>query len=76
MGNRSSSEACMYGRVSWQGMGYSAVIYIAALASVDTSQVEAAIIDGAGRFARVWNVDIPAIMPTIVIQLILAVGGI
>ena len=60
----------------WQGMGYSAVIYIAALASVDTSQVEAAIIDGAGRFARVWNVDIPAIMPTIVIQLILAVGSI
>ena len=59
----------------WQGMGYSAVIYIAALASVDTSQVEAAIIDGAGRFARVWNVDIPAIMPTIVIQLILAVGS-
>ena len=35
-----------------------------------------AIIDGAGRFARVWNVDIPAIMPTIVIQLILAVGSI
>ena len=60
----------------WQGMGYSAVIYIAALASVDISQTEAAIIDGAGRFARVWNVDIPAIMPTIVIQLILAVGSI
>lgn len=60
----------------WQGMGYSAVIYIAALASVDISQTEAAIIDGAGRFARVWNVDIPAIMLTIVIQLILAVGSI
>ena len=60
----------------WQGMGYSAVIYIAALASVDISQTEAAIIDGAGRFARVWNVDSPAIMPTIVIQLILAVGSI
>ena len=59
----------------WQGMGYSAVIYIAALASVDISQTEAAIIDGAGRFARVWNVDIPAIMPTIVIQLSLAVGS-
>lgn len=60
----------------WQGMGYSAVIYIAALASVDISQTEAAIIDGAGRFARVWHVDLPAIMPTIVIQLILAVGNI
>lgn len=60
----------------WQSMGYSAVIYIAALGSVDSSQVEAAIIDGAGRFARVWHVDIPAILPTIVIQLILAVGSI
>lgn len=60
----------------WQGMGYSAVIYIAALSSIDISQVEAAIIDGAGRFARVWYVDIPAILPTIVIQLILAVGSI
>ena len=60
----------------WQGMGYSAVIYIAALANVDSSQVEAAIIDGAGRFARVWHVDIPTILPTIVIQLILAVGSI
>lgn len=60
----------------WQGMGYSAVIYIAALAGVDMSQTEASIIDGAGRFARVWHVDIPAIMPTIVIQLILAFGSI
>lgn len=60
----------------WQGMGYSAVIYIAALAGIDTNQVEAAIIDGAGRFARVWYVDLPTILPTIVIQLILAVGGI
>lgn len=60
----------------WQGMGYSAVIYIAALASVDTGLVEAAVIDGAGRFARVWYVDIPSILPTIVIQLILAIGSI
>ncbi|MGI6255865.1 MAG: ABC transporter permease [Acutalibacter sp.] len=60
----------------WQGMGYSAVIYIAALANVDSSQVEASLMDGAGRFARVWHVDLPAIMPTIVIQLILAVGSV
>ena len=60
----------------WQGMGYSAVIYIAALANVDSSQVEASLMDGAGRFARVWHVDLPTIMPTIVIQLILAVGSV
>lgn len=60
----------------WQSAGYSAVIYIAALASVDYSLVEAANIDGAGRLMRIWHIDIPTILPTIVIQLILAVGGI
>ena len=60
----------------WQSAGYSAVIYIAALASVDESLVEAALMDGAGRLKRIWHIDIPTIMPTIVIQLILAVGGI
>lgn len=60
----------------WQSAGYSAVIYIAALASVDQSLVEAAIIDGAGRIKRIWHIDIPTIAPTIVIQFILAIGGI
>ena len=60
----------------WQSAGYSAVIYIAALASVDESLVEAALMDGAGRLHRIWHIDIPTILPTIVIQLILAVGGI
>lgn len=61
---------------AWQRTGYSAIIYIAALASVDLSLVEAATIDGAGRFKRVWHVDIPTILPTVVILLILAVGQI
>ena len=61
---------------AWQTAGYSAVIYIAALASVDTSLVEASIIDGAGRFRRIRHIDIPTILPTIVILLILAVGNI
>ena len=60
----------------WQTMGYGAVIYIAALSSVDPSLTEAAICDGAGRIFCVLNVDIPTILPTIVIQLILAIGGI
>lgn len=61
---------------AWQTAGYSAVIYISALASVETSLVEAAIIDGAGRLRRIWHIDIPTILPTIVILLILAVGNI
>ncbi len=60
----------------WQGMGYSAVIYIAALTGVDQSQIEASIIDGANRFQRVIHVDLPAIRSTIAIQLILAIGSI
>ncbi|MGI6172968.1 MAG: ABC transporter permease [Christensenellales bacterium] len=60
----------------WQSAGYGAVIYIAALGSVDYSLVEAAQIDGANRIQRVIHIDIPTILPTIVIQLILAIGGI
>ena len=60
----------------WQSMGYGAVIYIAALASVDPSLTEAAVCDGAGRIFCVLHVDIPTILPTIVIQLILAIGSI
>ncbi|HBA47564.1 MAG TPA: sugar ABC transporter permease [Lachnospiraceae bacterium] len=60
----------------WQSTGYNAIIYIAALAGVDQSLHEAAAIDGATRFQRVWNIDIPSILPTASIMLILAVGGI
>lgn len=60
----------------WQSTGYSAIIYIAALSGVDASLHEAALIDGANRFQRVLYVDIPAILPTASIMLILAVGNI
>nr|WP_246246127.1 ABC transporter permease subunit [Paenibacillus lemnae] len=60
----------------WQSMGYSAVIYLAALAGVDPSLYEAAKVDGASRFQKILNVDIPGIMPAAVIILILSVGNI
>lgn len=60
----------------WQSTGYSAIIYIAALAGVDESLHEAALIDGASRWQRVLHIDIPAILPTASIMLILAVGNI
>ena len=59
----------------WQGVGFGAIIYIAALAGVDQEQHEAAIIDGATLLQRIWYVDIPAIIPTAVIMLILNMGG-
>ncbi len=58
----------------WQNMGYSAIIYIAALSGVDTSLHEAAEIDGASRLQRMWYIDLPTILPTATIMLILAVG--
>ena len=60
----------------WQQMGWNAIIYIAALSSVDPSLHEAASIDGATRMQRIIHINIPTIMPTIIITLIMAVGNI
>lgn len=57
-------------------MGWSAIIYVSALAAVSMELHEAAEIDGASRFRRVFCVDIPAILPTIIIMLILRFGNI
>ncbi len=55
----------------WQSLGWSSIIYIAALSSVSSELHEAAQIDGATRLKRMWYIDIPAILPTIAIQFIL-----
>lgn len=60
----------------WQISGYASIIYIAALSGVNPELQEAAIIDGASRVQRIWNVDLPAIRPTIVMMLIFNVGQI
>ena len=60
----------------WQGAGYSSVLYFAALSGVDASLYEAATIDGATKLKRVIHIDIPCILPTIVITLILNTGSI
>lgn len=60
----------------WQSMGWSSIIYIAALAGVDPELHEAAQIDGASRFKRVLHIDFPCLLPTATILLILAAGQI
>jgi putative aldouronate transport system permease protein len=60
----------------WQGIGWSSIIYIAALSGVDEEQHSAAQIDGASVFQRVIHIDFPAILPTATIMLILAAGNI
>ena len=59
----------------WQSMGYNAILYIAALTSIDPALKEAAKIDGATRWQQIIHVDIPGIMPTVIITFILAVGN-
>ena len=60
----------------WQNAGWGTIIYLAALSVIDPEQHEAAVVDGATLWQRVWHIDIPGIMPTIVILLILNVGRI
>ena len=60
----------------WQGVGYNSVIYIAALAGVSKELQEAAVVDGASRWKRIWHVDLPSIRPQIIILLIFSVGNV
>jgi len=58
----------------WQNMGWQSIIYIAALSGINPQLYEAAKMDGASRFHRIWHVSIPGILPIIIILLILDVG--
>lgn len=58
----------------WQYTGYSSIIYLAALTNIDPELHQAAIVDGASKLKRIWHIDIPGIMPTAVILLILNAG--
>lgn len=60
----------------WQGVGWGAIVYIAALSNVDIELYEAATIDGATRIQRIRYINIPTIMPTVIIMFILRIGGI
>lgn len=60
----------------WQTMGFSAIVYIAALTGISQDYYEAAIMDGATKLKRILYIDIPLIMPTIIIMFILSIGNI
>ncbi|WP_105145952.1 ABC transporter permease [Streptococcus suis] len=60
----------------WQGMGWASTLYTATLVNVDPALIEAAKLDGANIFQRIWHIDLPALKPVMVIQFILAAGGI
>lgn len=58
----------------WQGLGWSSIIYLAALTNIDVGLYEAADIDGAGRFKKIWHITLPGISPTVVTLFIITVG--
>lgn len=60
----------------WQGMGWASTLYTASLVNVSPDLVEAAKLDGANIFQRIWHIDLPTIKPVMVIQFILAAGNI
>lgn len=60
----------------WQGMGWGCIVYVAALSAVDPALHEAATLDGASRLQRILHINIPTILPTIIIMLILNTGSI
>ena len=60
----------------WQDAGWGTIVYLATLSTVDTALYEAAKIDGASMFQRIWHVDVPALVPMIIMQLIMCAGGI
>lgn len=60
----------------WQTFGYSAIIYIAAMMAIDTQQYEAAEIDGASRWKKMWYITLPSISSSIIVMLIISIGNI
>ena len=59
----------------WQDAGWGCIIYLATLSNVDTSLYEAAKVDGASVFQRIMNVDVPALLPMAILQLIMSAGS-
>ncbi len=60
----------------WQGMGWGTIIYLAAITGIDAELYEAATVDGAGRWRKIWNITLPCIKGTIVVMLIMSLGRI
>jgi putative aldouronate transport system permease protein len=60
----------------WKGLGWGAILYIAAITAIDPQLYEAATVDGAGRFQKMWHVTIPDLIPTYMVLLLLSIAGI
>lgn len=61
---------------TWKDLGWNAIIYLSAISGIDPALYEAATVDGANRFKKIWHVTLPGIMPTVMIMLILNIGSV
>lgn len=59
----------------WKGLGWSAIMYIAAISGIDQELYEAATVDGAGRFRLMWHITLPGLIPTYTVLLLLSIAG-
>lgn len=60
----------------WQSMGWGTIIYLAAITGIDAELYEAATVDGAGRWRKIWNITLPSIKSTVIVMLIMSLGRI
>lgn len=60
----------------WQSFGWGSIVYLAAIAGINPELYEAASVDGAGRFRKMWHITLPGIKPTIVVLLVMSLGNI
>ena len=61
---------------TWKGVGWSAIIYIAGISGIDQQLYEAADVDGANRWHRIWHITVPGLMPTYMVMLLMSIAGI
>ncbi len=59
----------------WKSLGWGAILYLAAIAGIDQQLYEAAEVDGAGRFRKIWHITVPGIVPTFFVLLVLSIGN-
>ena len=76
LADKKLARPLLYITANWKGMGWSSIIYMAAISGIDPALYEAATIDGANRAQRILHVTLPCIMSTIVVLFILEVGNI
>ena len=75
LGTEKLFQPFLYITANWKSIGWSSIIYLAAIAGIDMEQYEAAEIDGASRFQRIIYITLPSILPTVSVMFILAMGG-